>query len=140
MWSAFTLVMLTAVVALSEGMKQFQVTFVQKRLIGGPFFVPLHRSVLVKDKQSQSSLFSIDFIPKNPLEVNTIVRLLTFQNVQGEVRLKVVPTCPSEALVNVLDVARSIQREYDASAFHLLFNNCYTFADGAMQRLEEVLD
>ena len=131
-WLRLTIAFL---LAWSDGV-QFRVKFVQKPLIGGPSFALLHRSVEVEDIETHLSLFSIDFIPKKPLEVGTIVRLLTLQTTEGDVRLKVMSTSQSEN-VELLDVAQRIQRDYNTSDFHLLFNNCNRFADVAMRRLEE---
>ena len=69
-------------------------------LVGGPSLLPIHAEIMILDSDNSSEISGIannvdggcsvvhriDFVPKDPEDPNTILKLLTMQNVPGTVR------------------------------------------------------
>ena len=69
-------------------------------LIGGPALLPIHAEIMILDRDNSSEIpgianngdggcsvvHRIDFVPKDPKDLDTILKLITMQNVPGTVR------------------------------------------------------
>ena len=115
-------------------------------LIGGPPFLPLHVQVVVLgggeedtglDDISDNTILRqtkhrFDFIPREATEPQTLAKLLTLQEVKGELRC-LSPSSSSSVEVSarsaaLIDRAQEFTINYENSNLHILKNNCWTFA------------
>mmetsp|Transcript_8790 Transcript_8790/g.12454 ORF Transcript_8790/g.12454 Transcript_8790/m.12454 type:complete len:160 (+) Transcript_8790:170-649(+) len=104
-------------------------------LMGGPSWLPVHVKVVVEDEHVY------DFLPKNPTSPQTLQKLLSFQQVPGQIRYNgaVSSTTLSTAADNIerdgklkspetlSDMASKFCTSYPSN-LHLVTNNCWTFA------------
>jgi hypothetical protein len=96
-------------------------------LIGGPSFIPIHVKVIV----AEDHIF--DFVPLSAAHPHTIVDLLRFKPVPGEIR----SMGRKQNQSPLVDRAEKFVIEYKDTNLHLLYNNCWTFALRLLCELKE---
>lgn len=114
-------------------------------LEGGPPQVKLHVAIIVQDTAStagkdkeQGRLVLFDFLPAEPTALSTTVRLLTAQDVLGNLRereLRFLP--PGSVCVGQSDATLEEMREFVAAypdRLSLVSNSCVSFVDAFVER------
>lgn len=114
-------------------------------LEGGPPQVKLHVAIIVqdtwstgKDKEQEGRLVLFDFLPAEPTAISTTLRLLTAQDVQGNLRereLRFLP--PGSVCVGQSAATLEEMREFVATypdRLSLVSNNCVSFVDAFVER------
>ena len=99
-------------------------------LMGGPPFLPLHVQVVVEEYHK------FDFIPRDATKPETLLKLLTLQQVPGELRCIRTPQA-NETTSYLTHKATDFTNNYQESNLHILSNNCWTFALRLWQHLAD---
>lgn len=115
-----------AAVATSPAAESSRLIACFEPLVGGPSFLPLH---VVIEHEASGSCF--DFLPKDPLALETTLALVTGAAVPGKVRHRtarrsrrgVVLGATTKSVDAILNMARQ-----QPSELRLLRNDCWSFA------------
>ena len=103
-------------------------------LVGGPRWLKLHQAVIFEDK-SEGRLRLLDFMPREPQSLETAAKLLSFNSVEGIVRVKEISAMPRFGSItksiemnycNVEALTSNLLESYDRQ-LSIRSNNCRTF-------------
>lgn len=97
-------------------------------LMGGPPFLPLHVQVVVENDHK------FDFVPQDATNAGTVLQLMSFQSVPGDLRYLSAKKTKGSVIV---EKARDFTENYSNDNLHLLNNNCWSFAWKLLQHLNE---
>ena len=123
-------------------------------LIGGPPFLPLHvqvvvlgdnnnnddvPTIIVDDKETSTEKqikYKFDFIPRAATEPETLVKLLSLQEVPGELRCFTPSAGVAPQRTALVELAQEFTVRYDDPKLHIIKNNCWTFAWRLLRHLK----
>ena len=75
------LVFVAGLVCSSSSHAPLRVSFLRTPLIGGPSFLPIHHVAIIYSEVDENEACQLDFLPLNPLQQETTLRLITLQSV-----------------------------------------------------------
>jgi hypothetical protein len=102
-------------------------------LIGGPPWLPLHVQVILQGEGEEKHKY--DFVPKEATRSETLLQLLTFQTVPGELRYFGSSRDTSAELSMLVQRAEDFRSHADPE-LHVMKNNCWTFAWKLLRHLD----
>ena len=118
LFSIVSLLLLPNVLALSFNVAK-DISLKLSPLVGGPTWLPVHVKVFFCDDHG------FDFVPLNPISVDTLEKLLTLQAVPAEARI--LPSRYSSTSEPYVLRAQEFCSQY-TKKLHLINNNCWSFA------------
>ena len=107
---------------------------IKKPLVGGPAWLKLHRTVEILC--SDQLYFYADFLPLEPENPGTLIKLCIGLSVQGQIRLRSNNKCMSHDDIKP-QLLRSCQN-YD-KYLNLYTNNCIHFAAHFISRIDQII-
>lgn len=105
-------------------------------MIGGPPWLPLHVQVIIQGEGQAKHKY--DFVPQEATRSETLLQLLTFQAVPGELRYfgPSGGTTSSASELSMLVRRAEDFRSHADPELHLIKNNCWTFAWKLLRHLD----